>query len=203
MAQKSIIRGRSVFVLQDGTVAESCPRCSGDGGMSYYAHVHDGICFQCKGRRIIGATFASEADAEKVFARRDRTNERRRAKKAAEAEAKAAKKAADEAAFIAKYDIQPAVEIEETLRGEHLGAAGEAIVVTGKVIRLRDVESFYGSNRMVVIDSGGSEIVTFTTAKWAYDIDEGDEITVKGIVSDHGEYDGARTTKIKRPKRIA
>jgi hypothetical protein len=32
---------------------ETCPRCTGVGGMPHFAHVADGICFRCLGTKVI------------------------------------------------------------------------------------------------------------------------------------------------------
>lgn len=101
-------------------------------------------------------------------------------------------------------------EAEERARkrdeAEYAGTVGEKITVTGTVTRLRAIEGSYGYNpttSMLVIIEGGSTIAKmFTTAAWAWEIEQGDEITVTATVKAHEEYQGSKQTALVRPKLV-
>lgn len=89
----------------------------------------------------------------------------------------------------------------------YAGEEGDKIEVTGTVTRLLPIENNYGYNpppKMMVIVSGGPTVaVTFTTAQWAFEVEQGDAITIKGTVSKHEERDGVKQTVLKRPSLVA
>lgn len=68
-----------------------------------------------------------------------------------------------------------------------------------KVVRVRDFDGDYGVSRLVsTLDAEGREICTFTSGGWAFNVDEGDEITIKGTVKEHGSFNGTPQTKLTR-----
>lgn len=99
-------------------------------------------------------------------------------------------------------------EAEERARNQveaqYAGTVGEKITVTGTVTRLKPVEGSFGYNpttSMLVIVEGGTTVAKmFTTAAWAWEIEQGDEITVTATVTAHEDYQGVKQTALVRPK---
>lgn len=89
-------------------------------------------------------------------------------------------------------------------QAQYAGTVGERITVTGTVTRLLPVEGNHGytpkTTMLVVIEGGATVAKMFTTAAWAWDIAQGDEITVTGTVKAHEDYQGIKQTTIVRPK---
>lgn len=75
------------------TATAKCPRCNGNGKISYYAGIAGGICFRCQG---LGRISVRSAQAASRAAQREAAADRKRA---------ADLKARDEAA-LAKYGDQ-------------------------------------------------------------------------------------------------
>lgn len=86
------------------------------------------------------------------------------------------------------------------------GEVGEKLTVTGTVTRLRAVEGSYGyqpkTSLLIILEGGGVVAKMFTTAAWAWEIEQGDGITVTGVVKDHEDYQGIKQTVLTRPKRV-
>lgn len=85
----------------------------------------------------------------------------------------------------------------------HVGTVGEKVTVTGPVTFTKVIEGNYGSKMLVKVQAGTAEVVTFTTAAWAWKVEDGDEVTLTGTVTEHGDYQGAAQTTITRAKQVA
>lgn len=69
---------------------------------------------------------------------------------------------------------------------EYVGTVGEKITVTGEVKTTRSVSGFYGTTRMVVVATENGELVKlYSTAKAAYALREGDNVSITGKVKSH------------------
>ena len=77
-------------------VLDPCWKCGGTGILPAFYHVHDGVCFACRGHR---GTYRTPAKQEALIRRRAADARRR----AAKADAKAAKVRAEIDAFAAEY----------------------------------------------------------------------------------------------------
>lgn len=86
---------------------------------------------------------------------------------------------------------------------EYTGALGEKVTVTGTVTRLVPIEGDYGTSMLVVVEGGSTIAKMFTSAAWAWDVEQGDEVTLTGTVKAHEEYQGAKQTVLTRPKCTA
>lgn len=89
----------------------------------------------------------------------------------------------------------------------HLGTVGEKITVTGKIDRVRDIESVFNgrpvtSYLVALTTDDGQSVNTFTTAKWVHEVHEGDSITLTGTVKKHSDYQGVAQTTLTRCKMI-
>lgn len=100
-------------------------------------------------------------------------------------------------------------ESTETIRREsaYAGELGEKLTITGTVTRLKPIEQHYGytptTSMLVIVESGTTVAKTFTAAAWAWDVEQGDEITITGTVKAHEEFNGTKETVLTRPKRVA
>lgn len=55
---------------------------------------------------------------------------------------------------------------------------------------------------LLVLECGTAVAKMITSAAWAYDTKQGDQLTVTGMVKAHAEYHGIPQTVLVRPKRI-
>lgn len=87
----------------------------------------------------------------------------------------------------------------------HAGRVGERITLTGTVTIRMGVEGYrYDSppQMLIVLDCGDAVAKMITTAAWAYDVKQGDQLTVTGTVKAHAEYKGIPQTVLLRPKKV-
>lgn len=88
----------------------------------------------------------------------------------------------------------------------YAGEIGQKLTITGTVTRLKPIEQHYGytptTSMLVIIESGTTVAKTFTAAAWAWDVAQGDEITITGTVKAHEEFNDIKETVLTRPKRI-
>lgn len=100
-------------------------------------------------------------------------------------------------------------ESTEKIRREsaYAGELGEKLTVTGTVTRLKPIEQHYGytptTSMLAIVESGTIVAKTFTAAAWAWEIAQGDEITITGTVKAHEEFNGTKETVLTRTKRVA
>jgi hypothetical protein len=80
-----------------------------------------------------------------------------------------------------------------------VGAVGERIEVTATVLRVKAIESEYGSKLVVSMRTDkGNELVTFTTGQGVNSNDIGKTFTVRGTVKKHAVYSGKSQTNLGR-----
>lgn len=102
--------------------------------------------------------------------------------------------------------IRKTVEAKKKAESSYAGTINEKITVTGTATRVRATASSWGyhesTSMLLIIEDGTTILKTFTKAAWAYDINEGDAMTVTATVKGHEEYNGSKQTVVKRPKLI-
>lgn len=79
-----------------------------------------------------------------------------------------------------------------------------ACKITKDVIikKISSVESKYGTLQLMVMqDSDGNVMSTFTTAKWCYEVKEKQSIKISGIIKEHKIFDNIKTTVLKNVKK--
>jgi hypothetical protein len=185
--------------FKNGDVVRACGKCGGSGYIAEFAYESEGVCFGCAGRGVkrnakrfdsIEALKAHEAKLEKARIKRE---EKRDAQRKAEFEARAAEIAA-----------QPVVEIVEIPEPTYYQAAtGEIVDVSGEVRFAFSIGSKYGKQMLVQIQSGTAAVKFFTTAAFAWDLEEGQQVTVRGEISEFSQYQGQKQTIIKKVKLVA
>src|SRR5690606_6203290 len=82
-----------------------------------------------------------------------------------------------------------------------IGTVGAKVTVTGTVSVATTIEGFYGAKRLVVLQTPQGVAKAFTQAAWAWDVQQGQEITLSGTVKDHEEWQGVAQTVLLRPKK--
>lgn len=185
------------YVNVDGGYIPACDRCGGLGRYAYNSLTGDTHCYKCTGRGYNTDKRFTRDEALARTARLEKARARREAKAQAEWQAelentREARKA--EAAEIAAYQAELAT-------WTHLDVnVGDAVTVTGTVEALVDVQGNYGDSRLVVIETPEKQSVNmFTTAIWAYNVERGQSVTIKGTVKGKGEYNGKAQTTLTRP----
>ena len=205
-----------------------CDRCGGYGIYRWGAiqtdhngHVigstYAGTCFKCGGAGKVWE-IVKEYTPE-YRAKLDAANEKRRAKKEAEYAEIRAKREAERA----EREAQWAKEREERRKAEearkaiskHVGNIGERITATVTLEKevSFEVPSFKGWGTdtkwiCIFVDESGNKLVWKTTSPlWVYDengygkpVCEGDTVTIKATVKDHGDYKGEKQTEVQRVK---
>lgn len=80
---------------------------------------------------------------------------------------------------------------------------GEQITFSGVVTKSIAIDGHYGSQVLTVVETANLETLKiFSTAKWAWETYEGDQVTLTGLVVSHDIYEGDPQTLIKKAKRI-
>jgi hypothetical protein len=89
----------------------------------------------------------------------------------------------------------------------YAGSKGEKITVAGTITRLMPFSGSYGytpkTTMLVIVESPEVAAKMFTAASWAWDVNQGDQVTITGTVKDHEEYNGVQQTVLTRPKLIS
>lgn len=89
-------------------------------------------------------------------------------------------------------------------QSQYAGTVEEKITITGTVTRLTPVQGNYGyrstTSMLVILEDGPTIAKMFTSAGWAFDIEQGQQLTVTATVKEHEEYQGARQTVLIRPR---
>ncbi|MER6125321.1 hypothetical protein ABT173_22325 [Streptomyces sp. NPDC001795] len=121
----------------------------------------------------------------------------------------ACRRAAGRAALAEQDAMQrEAARLERVRRSRAAGAKDEPVTITGAVTRLRRYTSgphWRPVTKMVVVvdDGAGIEVVMFTGAAAAFDLEEGQRVTVRGRVKDpenRDEESGAIQSVISSPQ---
>lgn len=82
----------------------------------------------------------------------------------------------------------------------HHGTVGEKLTVTGAISRIITVESLYGDREMVIIENDTIVVKTLSSARWVYQVDVGETVTICGAVKAHEHYRDIPQTVLTRTK---
>lgn len=108
------------------------------------------------------------------------------------------------ASAVGAYDREMGLAAERVAKeagivSEWVGTVGKRETFTVEVTRIHVYETAFGTSRIVVTKDGAGNVVkTFTSGRWAYGTDVGDELVIKGTVKEHGEYKGTKETVLAR-----
>lgn len=176
----------------------NCARCNGTGKFGFNHLSGEDHCYLCLGVGTTSERVYTRDEAVAREARQDRARERREAQAQAEWEAGRVER---EARAQASANAE-AERLAELASWSYLSAGiDERVTVHGTVAVLADVEGYYGSSRLVVVETDAKQSVAmFTTASWAYSVERGQLVTITGTVKSFGEYEGRAQTTLSKPK---
>lgn len=108
---------------------------------------------------------------------------------------------------IAQVRARHQAKAEKLAASRHAGEVDEKVTVTGTVTVATTVDTRYGTARLVVVtgtgDDAGVTVKAFGSGKTLWEAAKGQDVTVTGTVSKHGEYDGLPQTELARAKVTA
>lgn len=192
----------------NGNLTSACFKCNGSGYIAAFGYYDDGVCFSCSGRGYkegakFFATEAALVEHIEKAAKRSEASRKSRAKKEeaerlvrlAEWEAGAAERDAKEAAAAAEREAAYGKQV-------HLdGQVGEVVAFGGVVKFTKSFDGNYGPSLLVVVQQpSGSEVKFYSTAKFAWELNSGDEVSLVAEITGFGEYEGTKQTSVKKAK---
>lgn len=189
--------------LADGSYVEACVRCGGSGKHSWNNEMQSDVCFRCGGTNI-DPNSSAPINIERVYViagQRANAQARRDAKRQAEFEAGREQR---EQERIEREKLEAEAELKRSSWQVLPDAIGEGVIISGEIEYFIDIESSYGWTRLVVILVDETHRVkTFTSANWAFNIKDGERITLAATIKEHDNYGGELSTVVNRPKRLA
>lgn len=189
------------FVAFGDRVFNPCCRCDdASGTCGAYMHVMAGLCAKCNGVGLGTEIKGGRDSLPNVVARRMASRERSRIAR----EAKLAERAVEFAARRAEEEAEAArVEAERQAKLDAQRYAGpefSTVAVTGTVTAAVAREGRFGYSRLLIVDSGdGVTVKTFSNAKAAWAVEQGQRVTVTGMVKAHEIREDVKQTVIARP----
>ncbi len=200
-------RALTVIVAPNGNLFLACVKCQGTGYIAGFAYHDEGVCYTCSG---LGAkqnakAFADEAAVLDWYTKSEKRRAARHAKEAAAREAAwEAGREAREADIAARAAAEEAARLEAEARlaaSTYLeGEIGERVGFTGTVKLVKSIEGHYGHSLLVIVAVGTGEVKFFTTAKFAYDLEEGQEVSLTGEIAGWDTYGDVKQTSVKKAK---
>ena len=206
-------RNGTKYFMIDG----KCDRCGGAGGADQWAYT-GWTCYKCggtgKGKSEIIKEYTPEYEAkleERRAKRRakweaEHADEIAAAKAKAEAEAEAKRKAEEEAEK-ARQAEEARIKAEKA-KSQHMGNIGDKLEIKVNYIKTAwfNVKSYYGygTETMYVhtFRTAEGNTLIWKTANGLGNLEEGQEITIKGTIKDHNEYMDEKQTVLTRCRII-
>lgn len=206
--------GVSLGSTASGLIARICSRCSGTGIWGqinrFGFHPTTYVCFRCNGIGLEGKSYLDLATAiahcAKLEKSRVKAQEKREAKRKEKLDAwKEANKERLEAEAKAKAERQAQREIQNAKAMYLEGAIGDKVSFSGVVKKAMSFDTNYGYQsgtvRMLIVEAEGNCSVKMTTSSdWAFDIGEGDEVSMSATIKDFSEFNGLKQTVVKSPR---
>lgn len=82
-----------------------------------------------------------------------------------------------------------------------VGKEGEKVTVTGTITKAMKVTSDWGTSVLVLVQTDKGLVKMFTSAAWAWEVKEGEEITLAGKIKALDTYQGVKQTVLTRPAK--
>lgn len=103
-----------------------------------------------------------------------------------------------------QYEAERKAKAESSNRvNEFFAQEGEKVVVEGVITKMREIQGDYGTRLLIEwLSPEGYTFKTFTTAAWAWSVNEGDKLNVQGTVKGHETYNGYKSTVLTRCKAV-
>lgn len=196
-----------------GNFARICSRCSGSGiwgqTMVFGFTARTYVCFKCNGIGLEGKTYSdlptAIAHLAKLEQSRIKAQAKRKAKETARLDAwKEANKDRLEAESKARAERQAELEVQIAKSAYLSGSVGDRTTFEGVVTKAMTFDTNYGyqagSVRMLIVETENNEVVKMnTTADWAYDLNEGDSVSMVATIKEFSDFRGIKQTIVKSP----
>jgi hypothetical protein len=206
--------GVSLGSTASGDIARICDRCSGSGiwgqinrfGFSPVTYV----CFKCNGIGLVGKSYldlpTAIAHCAKLEANRNKAKAKREAKREAGLQAwKEANKDRLEAEAKAKAERQAQREVDNARSQWVGGSIGDRVAFSGTVKKAMTFTTNYGYEsgevRMLIVQTEEDCSIKMTTSsEWAFEVREGDEVSMTATIKEFSEFNGGKQTVVKAPR---
>lgn len=184
----------------------ACDAAACENGYTPYVWNYEGMCFKCEGKGYVGKVYPDFASIKKVAIERLKNREayarKRDAKEAVERAARAeeaAIAAAEHEAKVAQVEAEKASWVYADVMND-VGWAFSGVVTD--IIEFDN--NFGGSSVFVGVDDKANMVKYgfYSTAKFAFNLEKGDNVSLVGIVSNKQERDGYKRTMLKRVKVV-
>jgi hypothetical protein len=195
---------RSTYVRVASFYTPACKRCDGSGEHSYNNGTRSSQCYLCLGSGVtstVAFTHVEATENARVLAvAKDARDTKAETKRQAKWDAGQTKRDADALEREARVEAQQA----EKSKWSHLaGTVGDKVKVTGTVSIATNLDTQYGTSRLIAIDTAEKQTVKmFTTAGWCWDVSPGDTLTIQATIKDFSEWEGKAETLLLRPKSV-
>lgn len=192
-----------ILPLSHGRVVEACAKCTGTGYIAHFGYHDEGVCYGCGGQGYKDSSKIHDSEGhlveylEKRRARREAQAAKEHAEWLAAAPAREAAAQAAKAEEEARELARQAALDEQTYLD---GAVGDRVVFSGTVKVSKSFDGHFGPSVLTVVAVGASEVKFFSTAKFAWALSEGDEVTLSAEISGFEVYGSAKQTVVKRAK---
>lgn len=88
-------------------------------------------------------------------------------------------------------------------KSEHVGVLKERLEMDVRVVGKRWIESHFGSSALIkMLDNNDNLFITFSSGRFADDINIEDKVTIRGTVKKHDEYKGIKQTVLNRVAKV-
>jgi len=103
----------------------------------------------------------------------------------------------------AELDAKIKAQEEADAKLSYLGEQGQKVEVAGQVVKKVWIDTAYGQSCLIVVRNESHLVKMFTTAKWADEVEEKNEVVVAGEVKGFDDYDNLPNTILRRPKLVS
>ena len=184
---------------------QPCDRCGGKGvyiigvcnGQPVLSPVDGGQCFKCGGTGKVIAKWKEYTPEHE--AKLEKQRQKRREKQLAEIEATRKAREEAEAREREEAEKQAQREAEERAKSQYIGTIGDKIEIKATYLYTAWFEGFYGTTYIHNFKAGDNAII-WKTSNGLMEVDENSEVTLKGTIKEHSEYNGQKQTVLTRCK---
>jgi hypothetical protein len=175
---------------------QPCDKCNGQGVIDIYRHNANGICFDCYGDKVTRFRLYTEKQVASQLRR------------IAKAEKQKDGRAQINQEIAALYAIKQSVrqgfwniaKLRERAESEHIGKIGQRIEIDATMIVCIGFDNFYGTTYINTMkDADGNVFVYKGSNRLAKN---GEKVSIKATVKEHGVYKGVKQTVVNRPSKM-
>lgn len=192
-----------------------CGRCGGSGYGGWYQD--GGVCYDCRGANTKGRTisytlkgYAQKVKRERRAAEKKAEERRQRAEEAVERQRNWCEDNGHGRITFDELNAKRAQEREAALGlSQHVGELKQRLDLTLTLVACPAWDGYaYGTTTYchIFVDADGNKVVWKTNDRLYSDagmVELGTEVTLKATITEHGERDGEKQTRITRAKLVA